>query len=116
MMSIKNRILRHSNQYEYYKNQTKNLNVKIEDLLIKTKENKIQHTLPRVERLKNPIGVYNINDKASISGKTVLLVDDIVTTGSTLSECCRILKKNGVKDIYCVTIAKAPNMEKVLEG
>lgn len=39
--------------------------------------------------------------------KSVLLVDDVITTGSTLNECARILRQNGVKKVYAVTIARA---------
>jgi ComF family protein len=39
--------------------------------------------------------------------KSVLLVDDVITTGSTLNECARVLRMNGVKRIYAVTVARA---------
>jgi competence protein ComFC len=39
--------------------------------------------------------------------KSVLLVDDVITTGSTLNECARVLRQNGVKRIYAITIARA---------
>jgi ComF family protein len=39
--------------------------------------------------------------------KSVLLVDDVITTGSTLRECARVLKRNGVRRVYAVTIARA---------
>jgi ComF family protein len=44
---------------------------------------------------------------SSRNAKSVLLVDDVVTTGSTLNECARTLKQNGVKRVYGVTIARA---------
>ena len=40
-------------------------------------------------------------------GKRVLLVDDVVTTGQTLSECARTLRMAGAEDVLCVTLAKA---------
>ncbi|MBQ4625531.1 MAG: ComF family protein, partial [Clostridia bacterium] len=42
-----------------------------------------------------------------LTGKTVLVVDDIVTTGSTLGEVSRILKMSGANRVLCVTVAKS---------
>lgn len=74
-------------------------------LLAKTKKNRIQHELNAVERAKNVIGVYSPTDSEKIKDKRILLVDDICTTGSTLSECCNVLRQAGAKKILCVTIA-----------
>ena len=41
----------------------------------------------------------------NVKAKNVLLVDDVMTTGSTLSECARVLKRMGVKQVFCVTFA-----------
>ena len=41
-----------------------------------------------------------------VAGKHILLVDDIITTGSTLSECARILKTAGAERVICVTLAR----------
>lgn len=80
------------------------LNLPCEDTLVKIKENKEQHTCKKEDRYKNVKGVYKATKSENIKGKTILLVDDIVTTGNTLGECCRILKKSGAKEIYCVTV------------
>lgn len=87
----------------------KNLSLPMKNLLIKAEYSKPQHKLSGNERLKNIKGTFRVNDKAVdfIKGKTILLCDDVLTTGSTLSECCRILEKAGAKDIFCVTFAKA---------
>jgi ComF family protein len=53
--------------------------------------------------LRNTFQFHGSGRKA----KSVLLVDDVVTTGSTLNECARILKQNGVRRVYAVTIARA---------
>lgn len=78
-------------------------------LIIKTKHNKFQHTLPPEERVNNVKGVYSFNKRflASVKGKTVLLCDDVITTGATLSECCKVLEEAGAADVFCVTFAKA---------
>lgn len=87
----------------------KNLSLPMKNLLIKTDYNKPQHKLNRDERLKNIKGTFSADSKSLnfIKGKTVLLCDDVLTTGSTLSECCKVLEKAGAKDIFCVTFSKA---------
>lgn len=88
---------------------SKELSKPLLPLLIKTKHNKLQHTLTPEERLLNVKDAYSINPrfKASVKGKTVLLCDDVMTTGATLSECCKVLEAAGAEDIFCVTFAKA---------
>lgn len=58
-------------------------------------------------RRANVLGAYRIADPARVAGKRVLLVDDVVTTGSTLSECARVLRTAGAADVVCVTLARA---------
>lgn len=58
------------------------------------------------KRRENVKGVYEAISLEEIRGKTVLLVDDIVTTGSTLSECASVLKKAGAKEVSAVTLAR----------
>lgn len=72
------------------------------NILYKIANNKCQHSLALAERKENVKGVYSVKHREILKDKTVLLVDDIFTTGATLSECALILKKNGVKDVYCV--------------
>ena len=78
----------------------------LEDVLIKIKDTKVQSTLSKKERLENIKGAFEIVDKEKICGKKVALVDDIYTTGSTVNECSKILKKAGAKEILVITIAK----------
>ena len=74
---------------------------------MKTKDNPAQSgTVSANDRLSNVTGVYTMRSKADISEKTVLLVDDIVTTGATLSECARMLRKEGAERVYAVTLAR----------
>ena len=58
-------------------------------------------------RRANVLGVYEAADPAVIAGKRWLLVDDIITTGSTLAECVRVLKEAGAADVVCLTLAAA---------
>ncbi len=52
------------------------------------------------------LNAYSVLPKTSLSGKHILLVDDIVTTGSTLSECAKTLKLAGADEVTCVTLAR----------
>lgn len=58
-------------------------------------------------RRKNVQDAYEILDPARIAGKRVLLVDDIVTTSSTLSACAQVLTQAGAAEVICVTAARA---------
>lgn len=81
------------------------LKIPYERLTDKVKENREQHDLSLEERKENIQGVYALCGNASVSGKTILLIDDVITTGYTLSECCRVLKSGGASKIYCAAIA-----------
>ena len=71
----------------------------------KTRKNMKQHTLNRQERVENVKGVYRIARPDSVAGKTILLVDDVSTTGSTLNECAHMLKAAGAKTVLCACAA-----------
>ena len=77
-------------------------------LLRKTVNNPPQSTLgDAAARRANVLGVYAAVSPENLSGRRVLLVDDILTTGATLTECIRVLKDAGAADVMCVTVAKA---------
>lgn len=73
----------------------------LEDTLLCLKNGKRQHDLFGKDRAKNVIGRYRANINAK--GKTLLLVDDIKTTGATLDECAKQLFLAGADKVYCVT-------------
>ncbi|MBR3779506.1 MAG: ComF family protein [Clostridia bacterium] len=64
-----------------------------------------QKSLKAVERSGNLLGVFDVC--GDVSGKTVLLVDDVITTGATLDECAKMLKIFGAEAVYGVTAAAA---------
>ena len=84
---------------------SKRLLVPCDALLVKQKETSRQHDLSAEERTGNLIGAFGLADGAETAGKTIVLCDDIKTTGSTLSECAKVLKQAGAKDIYCLCAA-----------
>ena len=57
------------------------------------------------ERRANVLGVYRPVNTETFAGKRLLLVDDVCTTGSTLSECARVLKGAGAADVVCLTLS-----------
>lgn len=75
------------------------------ETLIKYRNNLEQHTLDHKTRAVNIIGVYKRIEKVNLQGKSILLIDDIVTTGCTLSECCRVLSESSGIKIICGAVA-----------
>lgn len=76
-------------------------------LLIHKEDNEVQHYLNANERRERANKVFCLpqKDKCDLSGKTVLLCDDVYTTGSTMNSCARLLKESGAKTVICVAIA-----------
>lgn len=75
-------------------------------VLYKIKDTESQVSVrDREKRLQNIRGSFAIKNPEKIRGKTVLLVDDIITTGATIEEARRVLKKAGAKIVYGVTVA-----------
>ncbi len=83
------------------------LGVSYIDTLSKIKLTPKQHKLPIAKRKTNLKGAFKLVNKETIKGKTILLVDDVITTGCTLSFCSMELSKGKPKNIYCVTLTNA---------
>ena len=71
--------------------------------IAKIKETKRQETLGKNVRKTNLIGAYKC--VADVEGKRVLVIDDLKTTGATLNECAKVLKKSGATRVVGLTIA-----------
>lgn len=100
------KIRRNYNQSELLaEHLAKMLDIPLKNVLVKLFETESQHNKNIRNRSGNVFGVYDIKANADVKGKTILLVDDIKTTGSTLNECAWILKIRGAKEVYCVTAA-----------
>ncbi len=63
-----------------------------------------QKRLSAEQRSGNLLGAFDVTAE-SLAGKTLLLVDDVVTTGATLDECAKMLKINGAEAVYAATVA-----------
>lgn len=97
----------YNQSYLIAKEIAKNTNIELENnCLFKVKNITEQSKLNKEEREKNIQGVYILKNEERLFNKNVILLDDIYTTGSTVNECCRILKQANPKHIGVVTIAK----------
>ena len=76
----------------------------LSSLLNKTVYTSPQVTLTRVERLRNIRGAFKALVPRGGCG-TILLIDDVYTTGATVNECAKVLKMAGVKEVYVLTLA-----------
>lgn len=77
-----------------------------ENAIIKVLNNKRQSSLKVIERKNNVKNAFEVLNKENIQNKNVILIDDIYTTGATLEECAKILKKAGAKSVLGFIIAK----------
>jgi ComF family protein len=66
-----------------------------------------QTALDRSERIENLHNAFRLRKNADVRGLRVLLIDDVLTTGSTLSECARVLKRAGAISVHAATAARA---------
>jgi ComF family protein len=66
-----------------------------------------QTAYDRAERMENLRDAFRLRKNRDVRGLHVLLIDDVLTTGSTLSECARVLKRGGALSVYAATAARA---------
>lgn len=74
--------------------------------LLKTRNTTAQMGLSREQRLRNLKGSFAVVDKSRVAGKTVLLVDDVITTGATLETCAEELLRAGASSVKAFTLAR----------
>lgn len=78
----------------------------LDNVLIKIKETRHQVELSRKEREENIKGAFWCKEPDKVKGKTIFLIDDVFTTGSTMEECARVLKQAGAKRIWGIVVAR----------
>jgi len=75
--------------------------------LIRIRQTEPQIELSGEERKNNVKGAFAVGNSASIQGRRILLLDDVMTTGSTVNECAKELKKAGAVTVGVITVAHA---------
>ncbi len=86
------------------KNIARKFNLPLDNNLKKIKNNKPQTQLKKEKRLKNVKNCF-IWKGESLQGKNIILIDDVITTGSTLNECAQVLKKQNAKTVRGFVLA-----------
>jgi ComF family protein len=76
---------------------------------IRTKHTRAQTGLGKEERKRNVKDAFSVIAPDAITGKKITLVDDVFTTGYTLNECAKTLKKSGAVAVICLTLARTPS-------
>ncbi|MDZ4221554.1 MAG: phosphoribosyltransferase family protein, partial [Patescibacteria group bacterium] len=73
--------------------------------LARTKKTAAQATLSGIDRRTNIAGAFAALDPASAAGRHIVLVDDVITTGSTTDALARLLKNSGALSVWALTLA-----------
>ena len=81
------------------------------DMLIRQRETKSQIGLTRHQRRENMRGAFAVAKPEALQDREVLLVDDVFTTGTTASECARVLRRAGAKRVWVATVARTLKTE-----
>jgi ComF family protein len=78
----------------------------VPDLLQRTRDTHSQIGLTSHQRRENLRGAFAVTRAAEVTGRDVLLVDDVYTTGTTSAECARVLRRAGARQVWVATVAR----------
>jgi predicted amidophosphoribosyltransferase len=65
-----------------------------------------QTGLTRSQRAANVKGAFTLNKPENVQGKSILLLDDVFTTGETVNQCARVLRDGGAREVTVLTVAR----------
>ncbi|VAX26377.1 Competence protein F homolog, phosphoribosyltransferase domain; protein YhgH required for utilization of DNA as sole source of carbon and energy [hydrothermal vent metagenome] len=104
------RIERGYNQSFYIaKGLSREMKIPIKNTFVKRTKNTVsQTTLNFEERKENLNQAFILREKEKVRSKKVIIVDDVITTGATVSEIAKILKENGAEKVFAISIATPP--------
>ena len=95
---------------ELARTMERELGIPAEGVLRKDTDTRQQSSIrDKQQRRANVLGVYSLCPGADVRGKCLLLVDDVITSGATLSSCAKVLAEAGAEKVWCVTLAQAGN-------
>lgn len=77
------------------------------DVLVRQRDTVSQVGLSREERIANMRDAFRVVTPGRVKGREVIVVDDVMTTGTTVSECARVLKQAGAERVWAATVARA---------
>ncbi|HLW85482.1 MAG TPA: ComF family protein [Candidatus Sulfotelmatobacter sp.] len=81
-----------------------------DDVLVRRRETQSQTGLTSHQRRANMRGAFAVKRAQEVNGREVLLVDDVYTTGATVSECARVLRRAGASKVWVATVARTLKM------
>jgi ComF family protein len=88
----------------------------IPDLLLRTRDTHSQIGLTSHQRRANLRGAFAVARAAEVTGREVLLVDDVYTTGTTATECARVLRRAGASRVWVATVARTLKLASNWQG
>ncbi len=88
----------------------------VPDALVRTRDTESQIGLTSHQRRENLRGAFSVHCAMEVTGHEVLLVDDVYTTGTTASECARVLRRAGVAKVWVATVARTLKLASNNEG
>ncbi len=83
-------------------------------VLVRRRETGSQIGLTRHQRRENLRGAFAVNDPTRIVNRDILLIDDVYTTGTTASECARVLRRAGAARVWVATVARTLKISDVI--
>jgi ComF family protein len=86
------------------------------NMLVRTRETHSQIGLTSHQRRENLRGAFSVPRATEVTGREVLLVDDVYTTGTTASECARVLRRAGAAKVWVATVARTLKLASKSEG